>query len=259
MHDYPLIEKLKNEMNNNHPYPLIIAGPCAVENLDDMLSYAENMKKHNVSYIRSSLFKPRTSPHDFQGLHDEGIKILKQIKDQYDLKLVCEITAIDQISLLSPVIDVFQVGARSMQNFELLKELGKTNKTILLKRGFGNTIDEWLGACEYILEQGNKNIILCERGIRSFDNTLRNTLDLSGAILVKKLTNLPVIIDPSHATGSRDLIEPLCLASIAAGLDGFIVEVHKDPNHALSDGMQSITIDNFNEILNKVNKILQVL
>lgn len=254
MHDYPLIMKHKNDPKNFIEYPLIIAGPCSIENLEDMKECCELLLKNNIHYCRAALFKPRTSPHDFQGLREVGLFILKKLKEQYPIKLVTEVTDSKQLELILPYVDVIQIGARNMQNFELLKKVGKTDKVILLKRGFANTIDEWLGACEYIMENGNQNIILCERGIRTFDNELRNTLDIAGAVYTKQLTNLPVIIDPSHATGKSQLIEPLSLAGLAAGLDGFMIEVHKNPEKALSDGMQSITFDEFQHLIDRIKK-----
>ncbi len=254
MHDYPIIEKRKNDPKDYIENPLIIAGPCSIENLEDMKEICELLLKYDVHYVRAALFKPRTSPHDFQGLKELGLFILKKIKELYPIKLVTEVTDSKQLELILPYVDVIQVGARNMQNFELLKKLGKTDKVILLKRGFANTIDEWLGACEYIMENGNHNIILCERGIRTFDNELRNTLDLAGAVYTKQLTNLPVIIDPSHATGKSSLIEPLSLAGFAAGLDGIMIEVHKNPSAALSDGAQSIDFTQFIDLMNKIKK-----
>jgi len=255
MHNYPLLEENKKHLIKKE-YPIVIAGPCSVENLKDMEEYCKLLLKHNVHYIRAALFKPRTSPHDFQGLMQDGIEILKTLKEKFNIKLVSEITYADQLPLLLPYIDVIQIGARNMQNYELLKAIGKTDKTILLKRGFSATIDEWLGAAEYILEAGNNDIILCERGIRTFETSLRNTLDLASAIYVKQLTNLPVIIDPSHATGKKELIEPLSMASIASGLDGFMIEIHKNPEIAYSDGMQSITLESFEQLMEKLKKYI---
>ena len=256
MHEYPLIAKQKNNQHDYIKYPLIIAGPCSIENLEDMKEYCELLLKNNIHYVRAALFKPRTSPHDFQGLQEVGLFILKKLKELYPIKLVTEVTDSKQLELIQPYVDVIQIGARNMQNFELLKKVGKTDKVILLKRGFANTIDEWLGACEYIMENGNSNIILCERGIRTFDSELRNTLDLAGAVYTKQLTNLPVIIDPSHATGRSSLIEPLSLASLSAGLDGIMIEIHKNPQSALSDGAQSITLPAFQNLIDKINKLL---
>lgn len=256
MHEYPLIAKQKNNQHDYIKYPLIIAGPCSIENLEDMKEYCELLLKNNIHYVRAALFKPRTSPHDFQGLQEVGLFILKKLKELYPIKLVTEVTDSKQLELIQPYVDVIQIGARNMQNFELLKKVGKTDKVILLKRGFANTIDEWLGACEYIMENGNSNIILCERGIRTFDSELRNTLDLAGAVYTKQLTNLPVIIDPSHATGRSSLIEPLSLASLSAGLDGIMIEIHKNPQSALSDGAQSITLPAFQNLIGKINKLL---
>ena len=256
MHEYPLIAKQKDCQHDYIKYPLIIAGPCSIENLEDMKEYCELLLKNNIHYVRAALFKPRTSPHDFQGLQEVGLFILKKIKELYPIKLVTEVTDSKQLELIQPYVDVIQIGARNMQNFELLKKVGRTDKVILLKRGFANTIDEWLGACEYLMENGNSQIILCERGIRTFDSELRNTLDLAGAVYTKQLTNLPVIIDPSHATGRSSLIEPLSLATFSAGLDGVMIEIHKNPQKALSDGAQSITLPEFQQLVDKINKLI---
>ena len=230
------------------------AGPCSVETPEQICLVAEEVKKAGAGLLRGGAFKPRTSPYSFQGLHGEGIKLLLEAKKQTGLPIVTEIMNYDDIDLFEEV-DVIQVGARNMQNFELLKQLGKLNKPILLKRGLANTIEEWLMSAEYIMAGGNENVILCERGIRTFETKTRNTLDLSAVPMIKKLSHLPVIIDPSHATGLPWMVEPMTLAAIAAGADGVMIEVHNDPPKALCDGAQSLRPDQFAELMQKVKKL----
>ena len=232
----------------------VIAGPCSVETPEQICLVAEEVKKAGAGLLRGGAFKPRTSPYSFQGLHGEGIKLLLEAKKQTALPIVTEIMNYDDIDLFEEV-DVIQVGARNMQNFELLKQLGKLNKPILLKRGLANTIEEWLMSAEYIMAGGNENVILCERGIRTFETKTRNTLDLSAVPMIKKLSHLPVIIDPSHATGLPWMVEPMTLAAIAAGADGVMIEVHNDPPKALCDGAQSLRPDQFAELMQKVKKL----
>ena len=232
----------------------VIAGPCSVETPEQICLVAEEVKKAGAGLLRGGAFKPRTSPYSFQGLHGEGIKLLLEAKKQTGLPIVTEIMNYDDIDLFEEV-DVIQVGARNMQNFELLKQLGKLNKPILLKRGLANTIEEWLMSAEYIMAGGNENVILCERGIRTFETKTRNTLDLSAVPMIKKLSHLPVIIDPSHATGLPWMVEPMTLAAIAAGADGVMIEVHDDPPKALCDGAQSLRPDQFAELMQKVKKL----
>ena len=232
----------------------VIAGPCSVETPEQICLVAEEVKKAGAGLLRGDAFKPRTSPYSFQGLHGEGIKLLLEAKKQTGLPIVTEIMNYDDIDLFEEV-DVIQVGARNMQNFELLKQLGKLNKPILLKRGLANTIEEWLMSAEYIMAGGNENVILCERGIRTFETKTRNTLDLSAVPMIKKLSHLPVIIDPSHATGLPWMVEPMTLAAIAAGADGVMIEVHNDPPKALCDGAQSLRPDQFAELMQKVKKL----
>ena len=232
----------------------VIAGPCSVETPEQICLVAEEVKKAGAGLLRGGAFKPRTSPYSFQGLHGEGIKLLLEAKKQTGLPIVTEIMNYDDIDLFEEV-DVIQVGARNMQNFELLKQLGKLNKPILLKRGLANTIEEWLMSAEYIMAGGNENVILCERGIRTFETKTRNTLDLSAVPMIKKLSPLPVIIDPSHATGLPWMVEPMTLAAIAAGADGVMIEVHNDPPKALCDGAQSLRPDQFAELMQKVKKL----
>jgi len=233
----------------------IIAGPCSVETEDQMCTVANAVKASGATLLRGGAFKPRTSPYSFQGLRDEGLKLLKKAGEQSGLPIVTEIMDLSHLPLFEDV-DVIQVGARNMQNFELLKELGHTRKPILLKRGLANTIEEWLMSAEYIMAGGNENIILCERGIRTFETATRNTLDLSAIPVLKKLTHLPVIVDPSHATGKSQLVLPMAIAAAAAGADGLMIEVHNDPPHALCDGPQSLTPEAFDELVKAVNAIL---
>ena len=236
----------------------IIAGPCSVENRDQICGIAERVKAAGASFLRGGAFKPRTSPYSFQGLRAEGIELLLEAKKQTGLPIVTEIMSINHIDLFADV-DIIQVGARNMQNFELLKALGATGKPILLKRGLANTIEETLMSAEYIMSAGNEKVILCERGVRTFEDYTRNTLDISAVPVFKRLSHLPVIVDPSHASGIDWLVEPLSLSAVAAGADGLIIEVHNDPPHALSDGAQSVTPDAFDVIAKKVFHLKKAL
>ncbi len=229
----------------------IMAGPCSVENEDQINYVAERVKQAGAQFLRGGAFKPRTSPYSFQGLKSEGLDLLKGARKATGLPIVTEIMRVGHIDMFEGV-DIIQVGARNMQNFELLKELGKTDKPILLKRGLSSTIEEWLMSAEYIMAGGNSRVILCERGIRTFETATRNTLDLSAVPVVKKLSHLPVIVDPSHATGKSALVEQMALAAVAAGADGLMIEVHNDPRHALSDGAQSLTPDQFDILAKRV-------
>ena len=226
----------------------VIAGPCSIESEDQMASVAADVKKRGASFLRGGAFKPRTSPYAFQGLHGEGIKLLVAAKKKTGLPIVTEIMNINHLDLFNDV-DIIQVGARNMQNFDMLKELGTSKKPILLKRGLANTIEEFLMSAEYIMAGGNSNVILCERGIRTIETMTRNTLDISAVPVLKKLSHLPIVIDPSHATGLTWLIEPLSKAAVAAGADGLMIEVHNDPANALCDGAQSLTPDQFGHIM----------
>ena len=234
----------------------LIAGPCSVESYEQVLEIAQKAKASGANLLRGGAFKPRTSPYAFQGLHDEGIRLLLQAKQETGLPIVTEIMSYEDIDLFEQV-DLIQVGARNMQNFELLKRLGKQDKPILLKRGLANTIEEFLMSAEYIMAQGNEQVILCERGIRTFENATRNTLDLSAVPLLKKRSHLPVVVDPSHATGIPWMVEPMTLAAIAAGADGVMIEVHNDPPHALCDGAQSLRPEQFDALMGKVKKTAQ--
>ncbi|MBO7516865.1 MAG: 3-deoxy-7-phosphoheptulonate synthase [Spirochaetia bacterium] len=233
----------------------VMAGPCSVEGSAQVLSIARAVKKAGADILRGGAFKPRTSPYAFQGLGAEGLEILKAAKREIGMPIVSEIMDISKLPLFEDV-DIIQVGARNMQNFELLKELGRTRKPILLKRGLSSTIQELLMSAEYIMAGGNSQIILCERGIRTFETATRNTLDISAVPVLKELSHLPVIVDPSHGTGNARLVKPMAMAAVAAGADGLIIEVHNDPVHALCDGAQSLTLEAFGDLMAQVNKIL---
>lgn len=236
----------------------VIAGPCSVENEEQIIQVAESVKKSGAQLLRGGAFKPRTSPYAFQGLKDEGIRLLLKAKEATGLPVVTELMNVSALDLFADV-DVIQVGARNMQNFDLLKELGKTRKPILLKRGLANTLQELLMSAEYIMSEGNPNVILCERGIRTFESYTRNTLDLSCIPVLHELTHLPVIVDPSHATGVARYVPSMAFAAVAAGADGIIVEVHNDPACALCDGAQSLTPSQFDEMYRKMQAIREVL
>ncbi|MBQ8344869.1 MAG: 3-deoxy-7-phosphoheptulonate synthase [Clostridia bacterium] len=236
----------------------IMAGPCSVESEDQVMEIARAVKAAGATMLRGGAFKPRTSPYDFQGLKADGIELLLQAKKETGLPVVTEIMNANHLPLFEEV-DVIQVGARNMQNFELLKELGRTQKPILLKRGLANTLKELLMSAEYIMAGGNENVILCERGIRTFETYTRNTLDLSAIPLLHELSHLPVIVDPSHATGVAKLVKPMAIAAAAAGADGLMIEVHNDPAHALCDGPQSLTPDAFADVTASVRKVLAAM
>ena len=236
----------------------MIAGPCSVENHDQIISIAKDVKAAGANMLRGGAFKPRTSPYDFQGLKADGLELLLEAKKVTGLPIVTEIMNANHLPLFENV-DLIQVGARNMQNFELLKELGHTNKPILLKRGLANTIKELLMAAEYIMSGGNENIILCERGIRTFETATRNTLDLSAIPVLHELTHLPVVIDPSHATGVARYVKPMAVAAAAAGCDGLIIEVHNDPPHALCDGAQSLRPEQYEDVAKSVSKVRAAL
>ena len=237
---------------------IFIAGPCSVENYDTVLAIGKVLKGAGVSILRGGAYKPRTSPYFFQGLKEEGLKILSDVKEKLNMPVISEITDICNLDKFDNV-DIIQVGARNMKNYELLKALGRQNKPVMLKRSPDATIDELLLASEYILKEGNPNVILCERGIRSFDKNTRGVLDLSSVPLLKKLTHLPVVVDPSHALGDYSLIEPMIYASIASGCDGIMIEVHNDPSKALSDGKQSLKTEKVKDIIKKATKIAKIM
>ena len=236
----------------------VIAGPCSVENHDQIIGIAEAVKASGAKLLRGGTFKPRTSPYDFQGLHATGLELLSEAKKATGLPIVSEIMDLRDLDLFQDV-DVIQVGARNMQNFELLKGLGRTDKTVLLKRGLANTLKELLMSAEYIMAGGNENVILCERGIRTYETYTRNTLDLSCVPVLHELSHLPVVVDPSHATGHSSLVPSMALAAAAAGADGIMVEVHNDPLHALCDGAQSLTPVQFDALMAQMRQVLEVV
>lgn len=236
---------------------VMIAGPCSVESEEQIVEVAKAVKEAGAHVLRGGAFKPRTSPYDFQGLHEDGLKLLLKAKEATGLPIITEIMNANHIPLFEDV-DIIQIGARNMQNFELLKELGKLDKPILLKRGLANSLKELLMSAEYIMSEGNDKIILCERGIRTFETYTRNTLDLSAVPLLHELSHLPIIVDPSHATGMARLVEPMAMAAAACGADGVMIEVHNDPMHALCDGAQSLKPEQFAHVAKKLNKICEV-
>jgi 3-deoxy-7-phosphoheptulonate synthase len=237
----------------------VIAGPCSVESMEQMRETALAVKAAGASAIRGGAYKPRTSPYSFQGMEKEGIEILQQVRAESGLPIVTELTTPRHVEMFEMVVDIIQIGARNMQNFELLKEVGRTKKAVLLKRGLSSTIEELLMSAEYIMSQGNSNVILCERGIRTFEKYTRNTMDISAITALKKLSHLPVMADPSHATGRRYMVEPMSLAALAAGADGLIVEVHHDPPHALCDGPQSLMPDDFKQLMEKCGQMASIV
>jgi len=234
---------------------ILMAGPCSVESRKGLFSIARKVKASGASVLRGGAFKPRTSPYDFQGLGEEGLKYLKEASDRFGIATVTEVIDPRHVELMSKYIDVFQIGARNMQNFVLLKEVGMSKKPVLLKRGMSATIKDWLMSAEYILSEGNFNVILCERGIRTFETATRNTLDINAVAVAKNLSHLPVVVDPSHATGKWGLVGAAAKAAVAAGCDGLIIEVHDKPEAALSDGAQSLLPKNFNNLVKELKKI----
>ncbi len=237
----------------------IMSGPCSVESRDQILEVARSVKKSGAQILRGGAYKPRTSPYAFQGMELEGLELLKEARKETGMPIVTEIMSVDLVEKFAEEVDIIQVGARNMQNFDLLKALGKIDKPILLKRGLSATIEEWLMSAEYIMAGGNEKVILCERGIRTYEKYTRNTLDLSAVLAVKKLSHLPVIVDPSHATGKRWMVKKLAMAAAAVGADGLMVEVHNDPENALCDGAQSLRPEQFEDLVRDVSKILEVV
>lgn len=236
----------------------IIAGPCSVEGEDQITSIAREVKKAGAGFLRGGAFKPRTSPYSFQGIGEEALAYLKRAREETGLPIVSELMSVRMLDIFVREVDIIQVGSRNMQNFELLKELGRVDKPILLKRGLSSTIEEFLMAAEYIMAEGNGKVVLCERGIRTFEPYTRNTLDLSAVPVIKRKSHLPIIVDPSHATGAWWLVEPLAKAAIAAGADGLILEVHNDPANALCDGNQSIKPERFANLMNSIREIARL-
>ena len=253
------IIKLNDKISIGNDDFVVIAGPCSVESYESLSKIAKALKEEGISILRAGAFKPRTSPYAFQGLGIEGLKILRKVADEYDMLVISEIPSSEYIDDFIKYVDIIQVGARNMQNYHLLKTLGKTKKPILLKRGLSATIEEWLMSAEYIMDQGNEQIILCERGIRTFEKYTRNTLDLSAVLAIKELSHLPVIVDPSHATGRWNMIERLSMAALATGSHGLMVEVHDDPEHALSDGAQALRLSKFKQMMISLKKISKAL
>lgn len=237
---------------------MVIAGPCAVESKEQIIRIAKSLKKIGINYLRGGAFKPRTNPNSFQGLQDKGIEYLLEAKKITGMKIVTELLTIEQIRQYGHLVDIIQIGSRNMYNYELLKEVGKLETPVILKRGLSATYSEWLTACEYIKQNGNNNIIICERGIRSFENATRNVLDLQAIPYIKKHSNYPIIIDPSHAAGNNYMIESMCYAATVAGCDGIMVEVHDNPSEALCDKDQAITIDEFAKIYKKIRMIRKI-
>ena len=237
----------------------VIAGPCSVESEEQICAVAEDVKRSGAALLRGGAFKPRTSPYSFQGMGTPGLDLLMEARAKTGLPIVTEIMDPRMADLFEREVDVVQVGARNMQNFELLKEVGKMSKPILLKRGLSNTYEEWIMSAEYIMAEGNENVILCERGVRTFETYTRNTLDVSAIPAIKQMSHLPVIVDPSHAAGMYWMVEPLALAAIAAGADGLIIEVHNDPPHAKCDGQQSLTPKKFDELMKKVRVLAPMM
>lgn len=269
----PITESYKLSNKKFHPSPTsislsntsigpdsmtIMAGPCAVETEDQLMRIAHAVKKSGATILRGGAFKPRTSPYSFQGLEEEGLKFMQTACAETGLSGICEVTSSHAVELAAKYVDMLQIGARNMQNFELLKEVGKSGIPVLLKRGLCATIDEWLNAAEYIASEGNPNVALCERGIRTYETATRNTLDLSAVCVLKEKTHLPVIVDPSHATGVRSYVEPLAKAAVACGADGLMIEVHNDPANALSDGPQSLTFEQFDSVMKNLNPYISL-
>ena len=237
----------------------MIAGPCSVETFEQVDETARKLSECGVKVLRGGAFKPRTSPYAFQGLGEEGLKILREVADKYGMAVTSEVMEVAQIPMFLKYVDVLQVGARNMQNFNLLKSLGEVRKPIMLKRGLSATVEEWLMSAEYIMSGGNREVILCERGIRTFEHFTRNTLDISAIPVVQKISHLPVVVDPSHATGLRDKVAPMSMAAVAAGADGLVIEVHNNPDKALCDGAQSLRPEEFSELFKNLHAIAQVV
>ena len=260
----PITESYKLTNKKFHPQPsrikvgnyeigpdtlTIMAGPCAVEPEEQLMEIARAVKKAGAQFVRGGAYKPRTSPYSFQGLEEEGLRYMEEAKKETGLATICEVISEAAIEAAAKYVDMIQIGARNMQNFQLLREAGRSGLPVLLKRGLAATIDEWLNAAEYIIAEGNSNVVLCERGIRTYETTTRNTLDLSAVPVIRSKSHLPIIVDPSHATGVAAYVPPLAKAAVACGADGLMIEVHNDPAHALSDGPQSLTFSQFEEMM----------
>lgn len=238
---------------------IVMAGPCAVESLEQLREAASAVKKAGAKILRGGAYKPRTSPYDFQGLGVEGLKLLRQVANEFDMKVVTEVVDREDIAVMEEYADILQVGARNMQNFQMLKALGKSKKPVMLKRGLSATISEWLNAAEYIMSGGNENVMFCERGIRTYETFTRNTMDLSAVAAIKELSHLPIVADPSHGTGRRPMVAPMARAAIAAGADALMIEVHPHPEKALSDGNQSLTPEDFQKLMDNLGEIAKAV
>lgn len=239
--------------------PVVMSGPCAVESREQLFEAADIVKKAGAQFLRGGAYKPRTSPYSFQGLEEQGLKFLAEARERTGLKVVTEVTTVEAVDRVAAYADMLQIGARNMQNFGLLKAVGKSGKPVLLKRGLAATLDEWLNAAEYIMNEGNPDVVLCERGIRTYETYTRNTLDLSAVAAVKHLSHLPIIVDPSHGTGKWRMVQPMAYAAITAGADGLMIEMHPNPAKALSDGPQSLTPEHFERVMNGVRKLSSFL
>ncbi|MFW5838818.1 MAG: 3-deoxy-7-phosphoheptulonate synthase [Bacillota bacterium] len=252
------IVTLSNDVTIGGGNTVMIAGPCSVESETQLMTITKALHEQGVRVLRGGAFKPRTSPYTFQGLEEEGLRLLRKAADTFDMAVISEIPSADLLPLFETYVDIIQVGARNMQNFQLLKALGKSTLPIMLKRGLSATIEEWLMSAEYIISHGNPNVILCERGIRTFETYTRNTLDISAVLAVKELSHLPIIVDPSHASGRWSMIEPLSKAALSVGADGLMVEVHNDPENALSDGAQSLKIPRFDAMMTELKRVSSI-
>ena len=239
--------------------PVVMSGPCAVESREQLFEAADIVKKSGAQFLRGGAYKPRTSPYSFQGLEEQGLKYLAEARERTGLRVVTEVTTVEAVDRVAAYADMLQVGARNMQNFGLLKAVGKAGKPVLLKRGLAATLNEWLNAAEYIMNEGNPNVVFCERGIRTYETYTRNTLDLSAVAAIKHLSHLPIIVDPSHGTGKWRMVQPMAFAAIAAGADGLMIEMHPNPEKALSDGPQSLTPEHFRRVMAGVTKLSQFM
>ena len=239
--------------------PVVMSGPCAVESREQLFEAADIVKKAGAQFLRGGAYKPRTSPYSFQGLEEQGLKYLAEARERTGLRVVTEVTTVEAVDRVAAYADMLQVGARNMQNFGLLKAVGKAGKPVLLKRGLAATLNEWLNAAEYIMNEGNPNVVFCERGIRTYETYTRNTLDLSAVAAIKHLSHLPIIVDPSHGTGKWRMVQPMAFAAIAAGADGLMIEMHPNPEKALSDGPQSLTPEHFQRVMSGVTKLSQFM
>ncbi len=257
-HPQPSVIKVGNVTIGGEEF-VIMSGPCAVESREQLLETAHAIKKAGARILRGGAYKPRTSPYAFQGLEEEGLRFMKEAREETGLAVVCEVTSLAAIESAVKYVDMLQIGARNMQNFYLLKEAGKTGLPVLLKRGLSATIDEWLNASEYIIAEGNPNVVLCERGIRTFETATRNTLDISAVPVIKDKSHLPIIVDPSHATGVRKYVKSLAMGAVAVGADGLMIETHPDPAHALSDGPQSLTFPQFEELCAGIRPLAELM